>query len=214
MYLHSKWFAIWIILQLDPNHLSDLVVVQTDPPGMVMTLFPWPGVPFLTFSVPGKLGIFTYVYNKSCGDVLFIAIPARSAVGVLWKPLAIKPLGSRAMQNHTRTPYGVLPGSEEVNTRILPSSSTKWLPYQTWIKLFPSRVSGRGYGIGPVCVCVCVCVCVSVSALPAEALTIFWARILTKRARRGRARQCSGVFISTWQQSVQCGAMWPLTDFL
>ena len=26
----------------------------------------------------------------------------------------INPLGSRAMQNHPRTPYGVLPGSEEV----------------------------------------------------------------------------------------------------
>ncbi len=34
--------------------------------------------------------------------------------------------------------------------------------------IIPSRISGRGYGIGPVCVCVCVCVCLLVSALPAE----------------------------------------------
>ncbi len=36
--------------------------------------------------------------------------------------------------------------------------------------IIPSRVSGRGYKIGPVCVCVsvCVCVCQLVSALTAE----------------------------------------------
>ena len=28
--------------------------------------------------------------------------------------------------------------------------------------LFPSRVSGRGYKIGPISVCVCICVCLSV----------------------------------------------------
>ena len=74
----------------------------------------------------------------------------------------------------------------------------------------PSRISGRGYKIGPVCVCVsvCPCVCVSVclSALSRQDVMTsrrdiltsfdnFWARILTKRARRGRARQRSGVFI-------------------
>ena len=31
----------------------------------------------------------------------------------------VNPPGSRAMQNHTRTPYGVLPGSEEVNKDAL-----------------------------------------------------------------------------------------------
>ena len=31
----------------------------------------------LTFSLPGNLGIFTYVCEKSCGDVLFIAINPR-----------------------------------------------------------------------------------------------------------------------------------------
>ncbi len=40
------------------------------------------------------------------------------------------------------------------------SNMPKWL--------IPSRVSGRGYKIGPVCVCVCVCVCQLVSALTAE----------------------------------------------
>ncbi len=34
--------------------------------------------------------------------------------------------------------------------------------------LIPSRVSGRGYKIGPVCLSVCVCVCASVSSLTAE----------------------------------------------
>ncbi len=33
------------------------------------------------------------------------------------------------------------------------------------IGIFPSRVSGRGYKIGPVCLCVCVCACVCLSAL-------------------------------------------------
>ncbi len=28
----------------------------------------------LTFSLPENMGIFTYVYKKNCGDVLFIAI--------------------------------------------------------------------------------------------------------------------------------------------
>ncbi len=36
--------------------------------------------------------------------------------------------------------------------------------------IFPSRVSGRGYKIGPVCVCVCVCP--SVSALTDEPFEI------------------------------------------
>ncbi len=34
--------------------------------------------------------------------------------------------------------------------------------------VIPSRVSGRGYKIGPVCLCVCACVCLSVSALTLE----------------------------------------------
>ena len=34
--------------------------------------------------------------------------------------------------------------------------------------MFPSRVSGRGYKIGPVCLCVCLCVRLLVSALTAK----------------------------------------------
>ncbi len=33
------------------------------------------------------------------------------------------------------------------------------------MKLIPSRVSGRGYKIGPVCLCVCVSVCLCVCQL-------------------------------------------------
>ncbi len=36
----------------------------------------------------------------------------------------------------------------------------------------PSRVSGRGYKIGPVCLCVRPCVCLLVSALTAEPFDI------------------------------------------
>ncbi len=38
--------------------------------------------------------------------------------------------------------------------------------------MIPSRVSGRGYKIGPVRLCVCVCVCSSVSTLMAEPFDI------------------------------------------
>ena len=101
--------------------------------------------------------------------------------------------------------------------------------------IIPSRVSGRGYKIGPVCLSVRLSVCCSaLSRLNGltygherlhrsilwwrmmsrdvivwrhavtsfdnfwQLLTSFdnfWARILTRRACRGRARQCSGVFI-------------------
>ncbi len=40
---------------------------------------------------------------------------------------------------------------------------TKWQ-----IIIIPSRVSGRGYKIGPVCVSVCLSVCLSVTTLKAE----------------------------------------------
>ncbi len=40
------------------------------------------------------------------------------------------------------------------------------------LMVFPSRVSGRGYKIGPVCVCVSVSVCLLVSALTAEPFDI------------------------------------------
>ncbi len=42
--------------------------------------------------------------------------------------------------------------------------------------IFPSRVSGRGYKIGPVCLCVCapvcLCVCLSFSALTVEPVDV------------------------------------------
>ncbi len=42
------------------------------------------------------------------------------------------------------------------------------IPALVTIYLIPSRVSGRGYKIGPVCLCVCVSVCHLVGALTAE----------------------------------------------
>ncbi len=74
----------------------------------------------------------------------------------------------------------------------------------TRMVIFPSRVSGRGYKIGPVCLCVCVSVRLGVP----RAHYIFATYkendckkdllfgIVTRRARRGRARQRSGVFMS------------------
>ena len=46
--------------------------------------------------------------------------------------------------------------------------------HSAWVVLITSRVSGRGYRIGPVrlSVCVCVCVCVSVSSLATEPLNL------------------------------------------
>ncbi len=38
--------------------------------------------------------------------------------------------------------------------------------------IFPARVSGRGYKIGPVCVYVCVYVCLLFIALTAEPLDL------------------------------------------
>ena len=78
----------------------------------------------------------------------------------------------------------------------------------TWV--VPSRISGRGYGIGPVCLCVCQSALSWLNHLTQgherykvkfsicnEWWRVFQARILTKRARCGRARQRSGVFISS-----------------
>ncbi len=64
--------------------------------------------------------------------------------------------------------------------------------------IIPSRVSGWGYKIGPVCVSVCQLFSTLISKpfeTSNECSKVFQARILAKRARRGRGRQRSGVFI-------------------
>ncbi len=40
-----------------------------------------------------------------------------------------------------------------------PREVPELLVYYDQRLLFPSRVSGRGYKIGPVCLCVCLSVC-------------------------------------------------------
>ena len=62
--------------------------------------------------------------------------------------------------------YDYLIGMLQNEAKIRPSQ--KVVP-----QIFPSHVSGRGYGIGPVCesLCVCVCVCLSLQAEPLNVQT-------------------------------------------
>ncbi len=46
----------------------------------------------------------------------------------------INPLVSRAMQNHTRTPYGVLPGTEEVKEVDI-NQFMYWFPYIKFLQI-------------------------------------------------------------------------------